>query len=117
MYCQTSNSGLSGWPPSAIWKHKCVNWTLLGRDVTVELSAVSFEIAMTRLLLSVDILRRKTEKSILSTAGARKTEDALAASRRAEASLRDKLNRENVQTTRLRRAAVEQLTHLHKWKE
>lgn len=88
-----------------------------GGVVWVKLNSASPEIAMTRLLLGVDMLRRKAEKSALTTAGVRRAENALAASRRAEVSLRDKLNRENSNTARLRTAAVEQLAHLHRWKE
>lgn len=69
---------------------------------------------MTRLLLNIDILRRKTEGPVLSAAGARQTKAALAASRRAEASLRDKLNRENANTVRLREAGIEQLARLRR---
>lgn len=49
--------------------------------------------------------------------GAKEAEKALAASRRAEATLRDKLNRENVNAARLRASYTEQLGLVQKWKE
>lgn len=72
---------------------------------------------MTRLLLGVDILKNKTEKTLTVTTGARKAEEALGASRRVEAALRDKLNRENASAARLRTAYTEQVALVQKWKE
>lgn len=72
---------------------------------------------MTRLLLGVDILKNKTEKTLTVATGARKAEEALGASRRVEAALRDKLNRENASAARLRAAHAEQVALVQKWKE
>lgn len=72
---------------------------------------------MTRLLLGVDRLGSRADKIASASMGAREAEKALAASRRAEATLRDKLNRENVNAARLRASYTEQLGLVQKWKE
>lgn len=72
---------------------------------------------MTRLLLGVDQIRSRADKIASASMSAKEAEKALAASRRAEGTLRDKLNRENVNAARLRASYTEQLGLVQKWKE
>ncbi|KAF8323203.1 hypothetical protein DL93DRAFT_641252 [Clavulina sp. PMI_390] len=75
------------------------------------------QVAVTRLLLSVDILRNKAEQSITTSSGKLQAEKALAASHRVEARLRDQLNRESAKLARTRTERSEQAALVEQWKQ